>query len=379
MIPIKYRGKAWNIKETIVGKINAGNLTDELCQQIIVVDDTANLNSQVCSPFITAKDMINVSETMMGVSAVSGLHHLQDGDIVSIEPNGVINTLYRIGANQNTLLTTERCNSNCIMCSQPPRDRNDVEYLADLHRKLIPLIPKTCPELGISGGEPTLLGIHLFELLDLIAAELPETGVHILSNGRTFAWDTWAEALSKVKIRDLVIGIPLYSDYYQLHDFIVQSHNAFNQTMRGLHNLMRWGVRVELRIVLHRQTIPRLDKLARYIYKNLPFVEHVAFMGLEYVGYTPYNRNLLWIDPNTYSSMLEEAVSYLSMHGMNVSIYNLPFCMLPESTWEYSRQSISDWKTDYHSKCDGCTKLDSCAGMFSWNVDHVLDWINPIK
>jgi hypothetical protein len=40
-----------------------------------------------------------------------------------------------------------------------------------------------------------------------------------------------------------------------------------------------------------------LTRLAKYIYKNLPFVEHVTFMGLEFIGYTPHNIDKLWIDP----------------------------------------------------------------------------------
>jgi His-Xaa-Ser system radical SAM maturase HxsC len=378
MIPLKCRGKAWNVKEPIVGRINTSLIVNDDKQSIYVLDDDSDNLPDAYTPFITTKDLLVIPEGLLGVTGVASLNHLKEGDIVSVEPDGYIRTLYRIDANQNTLLTTERCNSNCIMCSQPPRDRDDVDYIAKIHRSLIPLIPKSCPELGISGGEPTLLGRHFFELLHLIGNELPDTSIHILSNGRTFAWDHWAEALSKVGVRDMVLGIPLYSDYYQIHDYIVQSRDAFHQTMQGLYNLMRWGVRIEIRIVLHKQTYPRLDRLARFIYKNLPFVEHVAFMGLEYVGYTPHNRDLLWVDPTAYGSVLEDATSYLSGNGMGVSIYNLPYCLLPKSTWEYARQSISDWKTAYHSKCSGCSMLDSCAGMFSWNVGSMVELIHPI-
>jgi hypothetical protein len=57
---------------------------------------------------------------------------------------------------------------------------------------------------------------------------------------------------------------------------------------------------VELRVVLHKLSIPRLHQLAESIYRNLPFVIHVALMGLEPTGYTPYNRDKLWLDPYEY-------------------------------------------------------------------------------
>lgn len=73
------------------------------------------------------------------------------------------------------------------MCSQPPRDRDDIPYFSSIYKQLIPLIPKDCKEIGITGGEPTLLGELFFELLELIKTQLPNTEVHCLTNGRTLA------------------------------------------------------------------------------------------------------------------------------------------------------------------------------------------------
>jgi hypothetical protein len=74
-----------------------------------------------------------------------------------------------------------------------------------------------------------------------------------------------------------------------------------------------------------------------YIYRNLPFVVHVALMGLEPTGYTPYHRDKLWLDPYEYQDRIADAVEYLSVRGMHVSIYNLQRCVLPPSTWAYAR------------------------------------------
>ena len=49
---------------------------------------------------------------------------------------------------------------------------------------------------------------------------------------------------------------------------------------------------------------------------------------------------------------------------MNVSIYNLQLCLLPETLWQHSRRSISDWKQTYLDECNKCSKLDECAGVF---------------
>ena len=101
--------------------------------------------------------------------------------------------------------------------------------------------------------------------------------------------------------------------------------------MLGLHNMGRYGVRTEIRVVLHAQTIQRLPQLAEFIYRHLPFAEHVALMGLEYTGYTPHNDGLLWSEPSELAGPLEEAVGYLDAFGMRVSVYNLQHCVLPRS------------------------------------------------
>jgi len=327
-----------------------------------------HINGDVFLGMLTGSDYNEDLTNLPVIANVPDFNHLEEGDIIAANSDGIINTLYRVNSFHNTILATERCNSNCLMCSQPPRDKNDIPRLYDIYQQAIPLIPKDCIELGISGGEPTLMGELFFNTLEAIQAELPDTETHVLTNGRSFAWNAMAERLSGLGYKKLMLGIPLYADYYQVHDYIVQAKDAFNQTIRGLHNLASYNQRVEIRVVLHQQSIPRLTRLAKYIYKNLPFAEHVAFMGLEYIGYTPHNIDKLWIDPHDYVEELGEAVEFLSGQGMNVSIYNSQLCILPEQLWAFSRKSISDWKNSYLPECEKCTKLQDCGGLFTWNL-----------
>ena len=375
---LRTKGKPLNIDTHIVGKVT--RKVDCLDERsfLLVENDNFNIHSQKVFLGIlsTQNDWLNFENEKV-VFKIPSLEHLEEGDIVSVGNDGNINTLYRINSKQNTLLATERCNSNCLMCSQPPRDRNDIPLLYEIHKQLIPLIPKDCVEIGISGGEPTLMGELFFSMIEEIREQLPNTEIHVLTNGRSFAWNHLAERLGKINTERLMLGIPLYSDFYQIHDYIVQAENAFYQTVLGLHNLARYNQRIEIRIVLHKQSIPRLTKLSRYIYKNFPFVEHVAFMGLEYIGYTPHNIDKLWIDPFEYQIELTESVEYLAEKGMHVSIYNTPLCVLPEQVWSYARKSISDWKNDYLPECGSCKMFNDCGGFFKWNIKKRSEHIKP--
>ncbi len=199
--------------------------------------------------FLTHQAINNYRIDKPSVYSVGTFDHLAEDDIIAIYPTGVIRTLYRVKSFHNFLLFTERCNSNCLMCSQPPKDKDDTDHLYNIYSQLIPLIPKDCFELGITGGEPTLMGKHYFQLLKLIKSELPDTEIHCLTNGRSFAWKGMVEKLRQIEIKRLMLGIPLYADYHQIHDYIVQAKGAFNQTMTGLYNLAAIDQRIEIRIV----------------------------------------------------------------------------------------------------------------------------------
>lgn len=290
---------------------------------------------------------------------------IQPGDVIRVRPGStLVSVLYRRGSGANTLFATERCNSRCLMCSQPPRTEDDRWRVEELLR-LIDLIDPDEAQLGVSGGEPTLLGDDLGRIIDTCAARLPQTRLHILSNGRAFADPTAAAALAVRGHPGVTWGVPLYADHADLHDAVVDAHGAFEETVQGLFELGRLGAQVEIRVVVHAMTAERLGQLASFIYRRLPFVDHVAFMGLEPMGYAKMNRERLWIDPADYVGALGEAVFHLAHRGVPVSIYNLPLCVLPQALWPFARQSISDWKNTFAPECEGCDLIASCSGFFS--------------
>lgn len=365
---LRTKGIALDVTKPIVGRITRDRHAGGAHSILICEESLPASNPDTFDCILSKADPDDKRLAYPAICKIPSFDHLKEGDIVVASPEGNIRTLYRANSIHNTLVATERCNSNCLMCSQPPKDRDDIQRLFGIYEQLIPLIPASCPELLISGGEPTLMGERFFHLLELIKTNLPATEVHVLTNGRSFAWNNLAERLGALDYHRLMLGIPVYADYYQLHDYIVQARDAFHQTVLGLHNLARYDQRIEIRVVLHAQTIPRLHKLARFIYKNLPFAEQVVFMGLEYTGYTPHNEERLWIDPFDYKSELTDAVEFLACQGMTVSIYNTPLCILPNSLWCYAKKSISDWKQSYLPECIQCSKLDDCGGFFTWNL-----------
>ena len=299
------------------------------------------------------------------VTGYESLDFLHDDYVVAVDMGtGFTRVLFRPESLHNAIFTTERCNSNCIMCSQPPRDVDDSDMVSE-HLRLIDLIPTPPARLGITGGEPTLLKDGLVQIVSRLKERFPETPLTMLSNGRLFAYEELVKRLSSIGHSDFLTSIPIYANNAAEHDYIVQSKGAFDQTIQGLYNAAKHGLKVEIRVVLHKQTISGLPALAEFIYRNLPFVQHVALMGLENMGYVKKNWDLVWVDPIDYADTLEVTVRHLFYRRVAVSLYNLPLCVLPKSLWFFARQSITDYKNIYLNECEGCGVREHCSGLFA--------------
>jgi His-Xaa-Ser system radical SAM maturase HxsC len=377
------RGVPICIQEPVMGRLEmvAGANGKASSDSILCAKDgeAPCVSSRGCAGFLGLGTQTSAWSQELGAPAVvgvSGLDYLENGDVVVLLPNGVVNVLYRKSSRHNTILATERCNSLCLMCSQPPKEIDD-SYRVNEILHLLELVDRSCVELGLSGGEPTLLGDDFIRIVQQSKDQLPSTAFHVLTNGRLFTDRDFARRLAEVQHQDLMLGIPLYSDIDEEHDYVVQARGAFEETMAGLHNLAEAGVRVEIRVVLHALTYERLPQLSEFIYRNLPFASHVALMGLEMFGYVPQNLSVLWVDPTAYQGQLERAVTNLALRGMNVSVYNHQLCTVPRSIWPFTRKSISDWKNVYLDACNGCTVRDLCGGFFQSATKVHSDSIAP--
>jgi len=305
--------------------------------------------------------------------------YIAEGDVIRIHADLKISVIYRRNASSNALLVTEQCNSFCVMCSQPPKAHDDA-YRIDDWIEAIPFIEDCCPELTITGGEPTLAGDKFFELITVIKAQLPRTAIHILTNGRNFKSVRLAQRLSEIRHPDLMLGIPLYSDVASIHNYVVQADGAFDETIAGIINLKRFGQKIELRVVIHAATFKRLPELAEFVARNLQFVDQVSLMGLELMGFARANLDEIWIDPASYQKELAQAVSILSRSRIRVLIFNHQLCVLLPELRKYAVKSISDWKREYMPECEGCIEADrNCGGFFSSAKHRYSKFITPIR
>ena len=302
------------------------------------------------------------------------LCEFREGDVVLITKKGDIIFLYEINSLHNAIFATERCNHRCIMCPQPPIETEANKTPFNL--KLISLIDVNTREIGITGGEPTMIGDELFEIIRQIQKYQPRAAISLLTNGVKFADKSFAMKLAMCKHHDLQIDVPIFSDIADEHNYIVGA-KTFYKTVQGLYNLALFNLQIGLRVVIHKLTYLRLPQLADYIYHNFPFVSQVAFMQMETTGNAHTNLNELWIDPFDYNEELKQAVLLLTNRGIRTFIFNAQLCVLPPEMRDFAIPSISDWKDEYLPECDGCKLREKCGGLFASNAKHHSTHINP--
>lgn len=289
---------------------------------------------------------------------------LHDGDIISLADTGISNVLWESKTNQNSLMLTESCNCHCIMCPQPPAAHNQNMPIT-ANRILDLLRGKFIENVSITGGEPTVVLDDLVKILKRCHKEHPETQISVLTNGKLFSKnEVLRELIGASDGRDIYC-VSLHSDIPEIHDRIVGVEGSYDATQKGLYNLAKLRLTVEIRHVIMRENYSRLVEFAEHIYRYFPFCAHVAFMSMEFHGLAEENSGIISIDPLEYREELRRAVQALAKRRVMVSIYNTPLCLVHEDVWSYSRQSISSWKNVFTESCTTCQEQNNCCGLFS--------------
>ncbi|TYO96724.1 His-Xaa-Ser system radical SAM maturase HxsC [Geothermobacter ehrlichii] len=305
-----------------------------------------------------------------GVKGVGNLPHeflsldLQDNDIVLISPAGEVSVVWEAGSRQNSLLLTEACDCRCLMCPQPPKKHDPA--LPKIARNILAMLtPEEVEGLCLTGGEPSLLRDEFVAILEMIRIRFKDRPTVLLTNGKNFSDFEYAKRCAIAAGGQVIFCVSLHADNDRDHDRIVGVKGSFAKTVKGITNLAKLRVPIEIRFVVNRVNAGQMGRFADFVYRNFPFVVHVAFMAMEIRGLADENIDTIWIDPFDYGEQMRHAANQLALRGVPVSIYNMPLCLLPRAGWDFARQSISRWKNSLVETCAPCAVKEQCAGVFA--------------
>jgi len=172
---------------------------------------------------------------------------------------------------------TSKCNNNCGFCYNPERcwSKISVPRQEDVERNLEIAklsVTKGVMAICLTGGEPFLMGEHLFDVLKIYQAAGCYTSIN--SNGRLIT-KTIAARLVRTGLNSALISIHGVGKY---HDTMVGIDKAYNETLTGIQNLMEAGIHV----------IPNFVATAKNV-EQLPGVGAILkSIGLKSMTATPF-------------------------------------------------------------------------------------------
>ena len=305
----------------------------------------------------------------------------EDHDVLIIGDDGRGYQHFANERDDNPLLLTQKCNSNCVMCPTPEavrRRENDVGI--DMLIESVRYIPDDARHLTITGGEPFLAGERIFALLAEIKDRLPNTECLLLTNGRALGYKRYAGLFADTAPKNITVGIPLHGYDAATHDAITQSPGGFEQTVDGILNLISRGFQVELRIVVSRLNHRYIDRIAQLIITRFGRLHSVKIMGLEMTGSASVNADRVWLTYREAFDSSRSAILSLVGHGIDVGLYNFPLCAVDESFHLICKKSITDYKIRYGEQCELCSKKPNCGGIFAGSArfakSDIVPWID---
>lgn len=300
-------------------------------------------------------------------------------DVFELWNNGVLTRKYDDHSGDNYFFITGKCNSNCIMCPSPEQARRtsnnaSLTDLIDLARH----IPSDVPHLTITGGEPFLMGDNIFPFLQFLKERFEETEFLLLTNGRIFAVNEFVEAFCLSAPEHIIVAIPVHGSCEQVHDSITRTTGSFKQTIKGIKNLLKEGIPVEIRLVVSKLNINDFEKIAQLIIQELNGIEYVSVIAMEMTGTAKLNQDQVWIPYKQAFLKIENAIRCLIQNGIDVKLYNFPLCTVKKSFWTLCEKSISANKIRFADECELCKYKNACSGVFAGTIKLERDELKAI-
>ena len=213
------------------------------------------------------------------------------------------------------------CNNNCRFCVVARRRANPDRSIDALVTALERARPEAT-EVVITGGEPSMRS----DLVELVAAahRLGYGRIQLQTNGRMASYRGLADDLARAGLTEAVVA--LHGATPGTHDGLVRSPGAFDQTRRGLDNLVAAGVQVIVKTVVVRPNVRELVDIARIAADSGARAYQAAFVHAEGNARDEFDQ----IVPQMKDAVppITAALDLAASRGLDAHVEAVPICLL---------------------------------------------------
>jgi len=259
-----------------------------------------------------------------------------------------------------------KCNNNCVMCTNSPNFQNEID--SDLLRfeKIIQNIKslgKIEETINLSGGEPTIHPDFL-RLLKWFRRQFSQTKIVVATNGRMFCYPKFAREC--FFINDVIFEIAIHGYNARMHDNITRVKGSFNQTIAGIHNVLKYkndSHQLEIRIILIRQNYKYLDKILNLIINKFPSVDRVVLLFQEMEGVCGENFKTVGITYKKIRKYLPPLFKRWEKKFKELRLYHFPLCTIDFNLWKYHWRTLRKDEVTFLPSCNECLYKKYCLGI----------------
>lgn len=264
-----------------------------------------------------------------------------------------------VSGDSKSIMVSRLCNNKCLMCHSDTNYAPDYTS-EDVSKKISECIDGTENEIQISGGEPTMRK-DLVKILENIKLRNKKARIQINSNGRMFAYK---EYVDKVKPFIKSVTTEIHGHTEEIHDEITQVDGSFKQTLKGIKNLLKEDIEVNIVILVNKINYNHLEDIARLI-KSETSGARTFFHYTWFENHAKENKDRLFIKIAEIPQYLEPALDILKE---KVNVMHYPLCIFKQEYHKYIKKQnfIIDDRESYPStKCEECKLKPNCRGVWS--------------
>lgn len=233
--------------------------------------------------------------------------------------------------------------------------------------------------INLTGGEPTIHPDFL-GLTREIRDAFPGSKIVIATNGRMFSYPLFTKQY--LALNDLSLHIALHGPDAGLHDSITRTKGSFDQTVRGIRNILKYrnhDQELELRVVITKLNEKAVGRILSFIRKEFSSVDRVTLIFMEMEGLAGKNFKTVGLRYKEFRSQLSQFEQWAE--GLpELRLYHFPLCVLPPGLWPYAWRTLRKNEVTFLPRCKKCLYKKYCLGIHKDYLKLVGDKeFQPIK
>ena len=276
------------------------------------------------------------------------------------------------------------CNNNCIFCMEEDREERERVNGAIGPDQVTQILHKNqgAEEVCFTSGEPTMVaGLPLYVAQ---ARDLGYVKRSVMTNGRRLSYASYLRKLVLASMNFFYISI--HGHNAKLHDALVRTKGAFEQTVAGLKNvaaMRRFGVSLHTSTVVTRRNVGHLGEI--YAFLREAGVQQVVFNVMQANGRADTHFERIFPPYTEIVAEMQRFLAACDEAQPDAFLVDIPLCTtegkLPDHNRGYveryvhyeliedglmpvARADLDDAQRIKRPECAGCRHNDSCEGVW---------------